>query len=91
MMMHASKRFAAAKGLDQDISDRRWLDQIMRRPVASVSWIAPNNACEHRLHHAHAALTLAKDPIRNDRWPGLAALQPRPRTAGLEQSATRRP
>lgn len=56
-MLRASKLFVEAKAPDQDITDRRWLNQIMGyASVAGVEWIALTNGDEYRLYNTHAAV-----------------------------------
>jgi hypothetical protein len=47
--------FVEAKGLDEDLNDRRWASQIITYAmVAGVEWVVLTNGDEYRLYNAHA-------------------------------------
>ena len=65
MLMRSPKLFVEAKALDQDLTDRRWLSQIMGYAgVAGVEWIALSNGDEYRLYNAHAAVAVDEKLFR---------------------------
>jgi len=65
LLMRTPKLFVEAKALHQDLSDRRWLNQIMGYAgVASVEWIALTNGDEFRLYNAHAAVAVDEKLLR---------------------------
>jgi hypothetical protein len=55
LLLRSPRLFLEAKGLGQDLSDRRWINQVMGyATVAGVEWIALTDGNEYRLYNAHA-------------------------------------
>jgi predicted type IV restriction endonuclease len=57
--------FVEAKGLGQDMTDRKWANQIMGyASVAGVPWIVLTNGDEYRVYNAHATVPVEKKLFR---------------------------
>jgi hypothetical protein len=51
----APRLFIEAKGLDENLDDPRWANQIIAyATVAGVQWVALTNGTEWRIHNTHA-------------------------------------
>jgi Restriction Enzyme Adenine Methylase Associated len=55
MLARSPRLFVEAKGLDEDLGDRRWANQIISyATVAGVEWVVLTNGDEYRIYNAHA-------------------------------------
>ncbi len=55
MLSRTPRMFVEAKGLDENLGDRRWENQIIGYAmVAGVEWVVLTNGDEYRLYNAHA-------------------------------------
>ena len=69
--------FVEAKGLSQNLDDRRWANQIMGYAgVAGVGWVVLTDGNEYRLYNSHAAVPIEEKlfPFRQSRRRSRACL-----------------
>ncbi len=60
--------FVEAKGLDEDLSDRRWASQVISyASVAGVGWVALADGDEWRIYNAHAPVPVEEKLFRRAR------------------------
>jgi len=60
--------FVEAKGLDEDLADRRWASQIISyASVAGVAWVALTDGDEYRIYNAHAPVPVEDKLFRRAR------------------------
>ncbi len=60
--------FVEAKGLDEDLSDRRWATQVISyASVAGVGWVALADGDEYRIYNAHAPVPVEEKLFRRAR------------------------
>jgi predicted type IV restriction endonuclease len=68
LLLRTPRLFIEAKALGEDLSDRRWVNQIMGyAAVAGVEWIALTDGDEYRLYNAHAAVNVDEKLFRTFR------------------------
>jgi hypothetical protein len=54
-MLRSPRLFVEAKGLEKDLSDRKWISQVLGyATVVGVEWCVLTNGDEYRLYNAHA-------------------------------------
>jgi len=59
MLQRKPVLFIEAKGLDEDLNDRRWASQIVSyAAVAGVEWVVLTNGDGYRIYNAHAPVAL---------------------------------
>ena len=59
MLQRKPVLFIEAKGLDEDLSDRRWASQVISyAAVAGVEWVVLTNGDGYRIYNAHAPVAL---------------------------------
>lgn len=57
LLLRSPRLFIEAKGLGEDLADRRWINQVMGyAAVAGVEWIALTDGDEYRLYNARAPM-----------------------------------
>ena len=60
--------FVEAKGLDEELGDRRWASQIISyASVAGVAWVALSDGEEWRIYNAHAPVPVEEKLFRQTR------------------------
>ncbi len=60
--------FVEAKGLGQNLDDRKWANQIMGYAgVAGVGWVVLTDGSEYRLYNSHAAVPIEEKLFRTIR------------------------
>jgi len=66
LMLNGQPRmFVEAKGLGQNLEDRKWAGQIMGYAgVAGVRWVVLTNGDEYRLYNAHASVPVDEKMFR---------------------------
>jgi hypothetical protein len=58
--------FVEAKGLGENLSDRRWASQVVSyAAVAGVSWVVLTDGDQYRLYNAHAAVDVEQKLFRS--------------------------
>jgi hypothetical protein len=63
-----------AKGLGEDVADRRWANQIMGyAAVAGAEWVVLTNGDEYRIFNAHAAVSVDEKLFRTIRVTDVAS------------------
>jgi len=68
MILRTPRLFVEAKGLDENLDDRRWAGQIMGYAVvAGVEWVVLTNGDEYRIYNAHAAVPVEEKLFRGIR------------------------
>jgi hypothetical protein len=71
MLNGAPRLFVEAKGLGENLEDRRWANQIMGYAVvAGVRWVVLSNGDEYRLYNSHAAVPVEEKLFRQVRVTG---------------------
>jgi hypothetical protein len=64
-MLRSPQLFVEAKGLEKDLSDRRWISQILGyATVVGVEWCILTNGDEYRLYNAHAPVDVEQKLFR---------------------------
>jgi hypothetical protein len=64
-MLRSPRLFVEAKGLEKDLSDRRWISQILGyATVVGVEWCVLTNGDEYRLYNAHAPVDVEQKLFR---------------------------
>src|SRR5215217_4855603 len=64
-MLRAPRLFVEAKGLEKDLSDRKWISQILGyATVVGVEWCILTNGDEYRLYNAHAPVDVEQKLFR---------------------------
>ncbi len=64
-MLRSPRLFVEAKGLEKDLSDRRWIGQILGyATVVGVEWCVLTNGDEYRLYNAHAPVDVEQKLFR---------------------------
>src|SRR5262249_26254333 len=59
------RTFVEAKGLRQNLEDRKWTNQLMGyAAVAGVRWVVLTNGDEYRLYNAHAGVPVEEKLFR---------------------------
>ncbi len=67
-MLRSPRLFVEAKGLEKDLSDRRWISQILGyATVVGVEWCVLTNGDEYRLYNAHAPVDVEQKLFRTVR------------------------
>ncbi len=68
MIRGAPRLFLEAKGLGENLEDRRWGDQIIHYAmVAGVKWVVLSNGDEYRIYNAHAEVPVEEKLLRQVR------------------------
>jgi Restriction Enzyme Adenine Methylase Associated/Type I restriction enzyme R protein N terminus (HSDR_N) len=68
MLQRKPVLFIEAKGLDEDLNDRRWASQVVSyATVAGVEWVVLTNGDEYRLYNSHAPVDLDQKLFRTVR------------------------
>ncbi|MBA3566819.1 MAG: type I restriction enzyme HsdR N-terminal domain-containing protein [Actinobacteria bacterium] len=66
MLQRKPVLFIEAKGLDEDLNDRRWASQIVSyAAVAGVEWVMLTNGDGYRIYNAHAPVALDEKLFRS--------------------------
>src|SRR5215211_6803014 len=64
-MLRSPRLFVEAKGLHKDLSDRKWISQILGyATVVGVEWCVLTNGDEYRLYNAHAPVDVEQKLFR---------------------------
>src|SRR5947209_5117715 len=64
-VLGSPRLFVEAKALGENLSDRRWANQIMGyAAVAGVEWVVLTNGDEYRVYNAHAAVPVDEKIFR---------------------------
>src|SRR5215211_4646871 len=64
-MLRSPRLFVEAKGLQKDLSDRKWISQVLGyATVVGVEWCVLTNGDEYRLYNAHAAVDVEQKLFR---------------------------
>ena len=64
-MLRSPRLFVEAKGLEQDLSDRKWISQVLGyATVVGVEWCVLTNGDEYRLYNAHAPVDVEQKLFR---------------------------
>jgi hypothetical protein len=64
-LLRTPRLFVEAKGLDENLDDRRWASQIMGYAVvAGVQWVVLTNGDEYRIYNAHAPVPVEEKLFR---------------------------
>jgi hypothetical protein len=65
LVMRTPRLFVEAKALGQDVSDRKWANQIMGyATVAGVEWVVITNGDEYRIYNACAPVPIEEKLFR---------------------------
>jgi Restriction Enzyme Adenine Methylase Associated len=65
MLARKPKLFVEAKGLDENLNDPRWANQIISyATVAGVEWVVLTNGDEYRIYNAHAPVPVEQKLFR---------------------------
>jgi hypothetical protein len=64
MLARKPKLFLEAKGLDENLNDPRWANQISYATVAGVEWVVLTNGDEYRIYNAHAPVPVEQKLFR---------------------------
>jgi hypothetical protein len=68
LVLRTPRLFVEAKGLGENLNDRRWTNQIMGyAAVAGVKWIALTDGNEYRIYNAHAPVHVDEKLFRSVR------------------------
>ncbi len=68
LLLRTPRLFVEAKALGQNLSDRRWANQIMGyATVAGVEWVVLTNGDEYRIYNACAAVPIEEKLFRTIR------------------------
>ena len=64
-MLRSARLFVEAKGLEKDLSDRKWISQVLGyATVVGVEWCVLTNGDEYRLYNAHAPVDVEQKLFR---------------------------
>ena len=64
-MLRSPRLFVEAKGLEKDLSDRKWISQVLGyATVVGVEWCILTNGDEYRLYNAHAPVDVEQKLFR---------------------------
>ncbi len=64
-MLRSPRLFVEAKGLEKDLSDRKWTSQVLGyATVVGVEWCVLTNGDEYRLYNAHAPVDVEQKLFR---------------------------
>jgi RAMA domain-containing protein len=64
-MLRSPRLFVEAKGLEKDLSDRKWISQTLGyATVVGVEWCVLTNGDEYRLYNAHAPVDVEQKLFR---------------------------
>jgi hypothetical protein len=64
-MLRSPRLFVEAKGLEKDLSDRKWISQVLGyATVVGVEWCVLTNGEEYRLYNAHAPVDVEQKLFR---------------------------
>jgi hypothetical protein len=64
-MLRSPRLFVEAKGLEKDLSDRKWISQVLGyATVVGVEWCVLSNGDEYRLYNAHAPVDVEQKLFR---------------------------
>jgi len=64
-MLRSPRLFVEAKGLEKDLSDRKWISQVLGyATVVGVEWCVLTNGDEYRLYNAHAPVDVEQKLFR---------------------------
>src|SRR5829696_1765472 len=64
-MLRSPRLFVEAKGLEKDLSDRKWISQVLGyATVVGVEWCVLTNGDEYRLYNAHAPVNVEQKLFR---------------------------
>src|SRR5215207_5382038 len=64
-MLRSPRLFVEAKGLEKDLSDRKWISQVLGyATVVGVEWCVLTNGGEYRLYNAHAPVDVEQKLFR---------------------------
>jgi hypothetical protein len=67
-MLRSPQLFVEAKGLEKDLSDRKWISQVLGyATVVGVEWCVLTNGDEYRLYNAHAPVDVEQKLFRSVR------------------------
>jgi hypothetical protein len=67
-LLRTPRLFVEAKGLDENLDDPRWANQIMGYAVvAGVQWVLLTNGDEYRVYNAHAPVPIEEKLFRTVR------------------------
>lgn len=65
LTLRTPRLFVEAKGLNENLEDRRWASQIMGyASVAGVEWVVLTNGDEYRIYNAHAPVPVEEKIFR---------------------------
>lgn len=65
LLLRTPRLFVEAKGLEQNLNDRKWANQIMGyATVAGVEWVVITNGDEYRIYNACAAVPIEEKLFR---------------------------
>lgn len=68
LVVRNPRLFIEAKGLGENLDDRRWVNQIMGYAgVAGVEWIVLTDGNEYRIYNSHAPVTVEEKMFRSVR------------------------
>jgi hypothetical protein len=71
MLQRKPVLFIEAKGLDEDLNDRRWASQVISyAAVAGVEWVMLTNGDGYRIYNAHAPVDVDQKLFRSVRISG---------------------
>lgn len=71
MLQREPVLFVEAKGLGENLDDRRWASQVISyAAVAGVEWVVLTNGDEYRIYNAHAAVPVEEKLFRSKRIGG---------------------
>ena len=63
--LRSPRLFVEAKGLEKDLSDRKWISQVLGyATVVGVEWCVLTNGDEYRLYNAHAPVDVEQKLFR---------------------------
>src|SRR5829696_4583892 len=64
-MLRSPRLFVEAKGLEKDLSDRKWISQVLGyATVVGVEWCVLTNGDEYRIYNAHAPVDVEQKLFR---------------------------
>src|SRR5215211_3942243 len=64
-MLRSPRLFVEAKGLEKDLTDRKWISQVLGyATVVGVEWCVLTNGDEYRLYNAHAPVDVEQKLFR---------------------------
>ena len=68
LLARTPRLFVEAKGLDENLQDARWSDQILGYAMrAGVEWVVLTNGDEYRIYNAHAPVPVEQKLFRSIR------------------------